>query len=509
MKNLLKHASDIISSTEKEISKNIHKHSSDVSFFGNSVRKKDGAIISIAKDKNSQFLMIMSPHKTGIITKFSGDIIGIEGLYAKKCELNSHNAAVIKEEFPWTVPTALHDTKTSIGFGDRLGNGTLAHINAIHNYDIHPVLAQQSLRELKLTGRTYHDLIDRTVFNVFESGYTGGYGADANDLKSIDEVKVALSAGITMISLNIAPKINDRAMLWSKTEIDNAFAQLPEELQTRIHDRYFNKKFTVGKTELEFDITTAKKEVIMYYEAVLRTAEVYKHLKENCGDNFDLELALDESAFPTWPESHFFIVNELKQMGVTLSSFAPHFIGSFKRCLEYTGNIDEFAEHFEKHAEIAKEFGGYKISIHDGSNKFKIYPTINKLTDGHFHLKTSGISWIEAVRSLAIKDPALFRVIYKQVIKEYEKTKKYYTSHIKLKNIPDVDKIYDENLSVSVDNEEFKQLLSISYGAVLENEILNPLLFSRLNDNLEFYHEGVRDVFVNFLEELQIPLKKK
>ena len=508
MKKLLKQVSNIIDSSEKEISENIHNHSDDISFFGNSVKKKDGAIVSIAKDKTSQFLMIMSPHKTGIITKFSGDTIGLEGLYAKKCVLNSHNAGVIKEEFPWTVPTALHDTKTSIGFGDRLGNATLAHINAISKYDIHPVLAQQSLRELKLTGRTYHDLIDKTIFNVFEGGYTGGYGADANDLQSIDEVNIALSAGITMISLNIAPKINSRAMLWSKGDIDNAFAQLPEELQKRMHDRYFNKKLSVGKTELEFDITTTKKEVIMFYEAILHTSEIYNHLKANCGDNFDLEIALDETTFPTWPESHFFIVNELKNMGVKLSSFAPHFIGSFKRCLDYSGNLNEFTEHFEKHAEIAKEFGGYKISIHDGSNKFKIYPIVNKLTKGHFHLKTSAISWIEAIRTLAVKDSALFRVIYQQIIKNYEQNEKYYkNANIKIKNIPNIDMIYNEDLSASVDNDEFKQLLSISYGSVLENEILNPLLFSRLDKNLEFYHENLRDLFVKFLEELQIPLK--
>jgi hypothetical protein len=50
--------------------------------------------------------------------------------------------------------------------------------------DVFPILAQQSMRELNLTGRTYDDVLSAAVWAVFQEGYKKGYGADGDHLKT-------------------------------------------------------------------------------------------------------------------------------------------------------------------------------------------------------------------------------------------------------------------------------------------------------------------------------------
>jgi hypothetical protein len=56
-----------------------------------------------------------------------------------------------------------------------------------------------------------------------------------------------------------------------------------------------------------------------------------------------------------------------------------------------------------------EDYGNYKVSVHSGSDKFSAYPAIGKWTAGRLHVKTAGTSWLEAVRVIAVKEPALYR----------------------------------------------------------------------------------------------------
>ena len=62
--------------------------------------------------------------------------------------------------------------------------------------DVVPVLAQQSLRELDLTGRTYADVIDAASWAVFRAGYKGLWIADGDHLKHSDDAVSALLSGM-------------------------------------------------------------------------------------------------------------------------------------------------------------------------------------------------------------------------------------------------------------------------------------------------------------------------
>ncbi len=62
------------------------------------------------------------------------------------------NLAALHALFPFTAPVPVGHHRTTFGTGDRLGLATPGHVRAIRAFDAVPVLAQQSLRELTLTG---------------------------------------------------------------------------------------------------------------------------------------------------------------------------------------------------------------------------------------------------------------------------------------------------------------------------------------------------------------------
>ncbi|HAX97542.1 MAG TPA: hypothetical protein DCY12_01240, partial [Candidatus Atribacteria bacterium] len=49
--------------------------------------------------------------------------------------------------------------KPSFGTGDRLGLVSAAHLNVLKKYEVFPIIAQQSPRELKKTGRTFQSVL--------------------------------------------------------------------------------------------------------------------------------------------------------------------------------------------------------------------------------------------------------------------------------------------------------------------------------------------------------------
>ena len=131
----------------------------------------------------------------------------VYGSAIKRCPLTNENSKVIRSLFPFTNPVSHKKHACTIGLGDRLGLASPGHLRVIKDKNIFPVLAQQSIRELTLTGRTYEDVLAAAVWAVFQEGYKSGYGADGDHLKSREEVKMALDCGFTMITLDCSEHI--------------------------------------------------------------------------------------------------------------------------------------------------------------------------------------------------------------------------------------------------------------------------------------------------------------
>jgi hypothetical protein len=81
------------------------------------------------------------------------------------------------------------------------GLSTPGHLRLIKGFKVRPVLAQQSIRELNLTGRNYPEVLADVVWAVFQEDYQVGFGADGDHLKTFEDIKMALNCGFTLLRI--------------------------------------------------------------------------------------------------------------------------------------------------------------------------------------------------------------------------------------------------------------------------------------------------------------------
>jgi hypothetical protein len=435
-----------------------------------------------------------------------------EGEYTVAVSDLTHDLAVfLREEFPFTTPQSLRGKDATIGTGDRLGLANPAHIRAVRQYDIFPVLAQQSIRELNFTKRTYPEVVDAATFAVFQEGYEDGYGFDGDHLKTLPEINMALDAGATMITLDLSEVMNAAAANWTPEQLLEAYQQIPANEVQRLEKAYLASAFTLqGGSTLSFDATELHRCCVMYLEAIDFAKEVYDLLVEKRGaGNFDFEMSIDETEAPTVPQHHLFIIRELIHHGVEVESLAPRFIGEFQKAIDYIGDLGEFERQGKVHCQMAKTYGNYKVSIHSGSDKFSAYPIIGKWTAGRLHVKTAGTSWLEAVRVIAKQEPALYREIHALALESYEDALNYYHITADFGKIAPLDSVSDDELPSYLDQLESRQLIHIIYGYVMQNQEMRRKLYDALFVHEDVHYQLIRDHIRKHVTLLGRPEKSK
>ena len=373
-------------------------------------------------------------------------------------------------------------------------------------YDIYPVLAQQSIRELNFAKRTYEDVVADTAFLVFQEGFERGYGADGDHLKTIEDIDIALKAGMPMITLDLSEVMNADAADWSEDKIDDEFEKLDSTEKNRLLSTFADKTFSIGDDSITTSLNEVKKCTVMYKSALDFAQQIDNHLKKNRGDKYDLEISIDETTTPTIPEHHLYIIKELNHRKVTVNSLAPRFIGDFQKGIDYIGDIEEFERQFIIHSEIAKANGNYKISIHSGSDKFSIYPIIGKYTDMKLHLKTAGTSWLEAVRCVVKCNPSFYRKLHKKAFDYFENATKFYHITADLTKIKNIDELDDHEIQEYLERNESRQLLHITYGGLLNDSVLRDEFFRILDDYEDIHYELIQKHIAEHIELLGIPL---
>lgn len=437
--------------------------------------------------------VIISDVKAG----FSGDIIKLNEQRYIRGELNHENAEVLRSHFAFSAPSCVLNNNSTIGLGDRLGVATPGHIKAINKFrNILPVFAQQSMRELKLTHRSYSEVLDCASFSVFREGYKRGFGADGDHLKTLDEINLAISCGYTMITLDCSDYIRNDIYFLSDEQIEENYTS-----DNDLEQRYLDKIIRIGNgIELVYSIDQLRKIELIYRGVITHSSKIFKSIFGKKGVSVDFELSVDETSEPTTPLEHYFIANELIRQGVNFASLAPHFQGEFQKGIDYIGDLKKFTEDLVFHVAIAKHFN-YKLSIHSGSDKFSVFPIIGELTRGAYHVKTSGTSWLEAIRLVAEKDPTLYREIHQFAIVKFKQAQQNYHVGADISSIPIIDNLSDEQLPELLSINDARQLLHITYGFILQEKDKNGkyLYRYRLFRVLKVYHAEYSEFLDNHI----------
>ncbi|CAG7642855.1 tagaturonate epimerase family protein [Paenibacillus allorhizosphaerae] len=416
---------------------------------------------------------------------------------AKLCPLSHENRLVLNRYFEYTVPRAFGTQIATIGLGDRLGIASPGHIRTVRGRNVRPILAQQSIRELNLTGRDYKQVVDAACYAAFQEGYKDGFGADGDHLKVEADIELALGLGFTMLTLDCSEKIDNNVEGTSAAEQEAKYAQLPESVRSHYESRYLNQTFPVAGSTIAFDRETLIKNVLIYAAAIDFMEHIYVTYIKNAEREVDFEISIDETMTPTAPESHFFVAKELYSRGLTIYSMAPRFCGEFQKGIDYIGDIAQFEKELVIHAGIADDFG-YKLSIHSGSDKFSVFPIIGKYTKGRFHVKTAGTNWLEAVRTVAKVKPSLYRSMHQYALEHFEEATAYYHVTTDLSKIAPLDQVADADLADTYMNEDnARQLIHITYGILLQakdaqgNSLFKDEFFRTLSEQEEAYAQSL------------------
>jgi tagaturonate epimerase len=445
-------------------------------------------------------LVVFGPNRCG----FSGTLIKTGGHPVRFCALDRHNANKLRRALPSTAPSRLGGEPVTIGLGDRLGLASPGHLRLVARRAAAPVLAQQSVRELNLTNRTYEDVLDSATWAVFQEGYRRPWGADGDHLKSEDWVKKAVKLGYSMITADVSDGIHKEFDGAPEKQVLGAYASLPEARRREMEGRYLSLSVTLDTGEkVSFDKTELARIVLIYLDAMDAAERLYRAgVKAGRGAaRFDFELSIDETAAPTLPAAHVFCATEMAQRKITLFSMAPRFIGEFQKGIDYIGDPKAFEKSFATHAAIARHFG-YRISVHSGSDKFTVFPVVGRETRGFYHLKTAGTNWLQALEVICEKKQDFFRELYAYSLKTFPDARKYYHITPDMKNVPPAEGLKDPAALLA--NSDTRQVLHVTYGEILRNPDLNRRIYAVLRENIEAYWKSVERHIGRHLDTLGV-----
>lgn len=468
-----------------------------LNIFHSSVVEQDGTRYVLAQDPDTldKFLLVK-----GDTSGFAGEVIQTGGTL--HCPLTPENAAVLRTRLPWlsAVPLGI---ATSAGFGDRLGIATPGHVLSVKGTGVAPIFGQQSVRENSRTGRTPQQVIDDAMWGVFQAGWRDPWGADADHLKTPDDIDAFVAAGYSFFTVDPSEHVDNDSDTDTEATLREKVDTLPWKALDSSADyltaQFVGHTFDLGALKLTFDEATLLRAASKYGRAVAYVAKMYQYLKLCAGARtFDFEISVDETDTPTSIHEHFYIALELKRLGVSWVSLAPRFVGRFEKGVDYIGDLDALDANLAGHAAVLQHIGDYKLSLHSGSDKFAVYPLAVRHAGGAVHLKTAGTSYLEALRVWAEVNPPEFRTIYNFARARYLEDRATYHVSAELSKVPPGDDVPDIGLPRVLDQFDARQVLHVTFGSVLDQ--YGTALHTMLRTHEARYHEVLKRHFDRHLE---------
>ncbi len=439
---------------------------SGIKVYEASVRRHSGATFALLREGSGEKLLYVSDE--------SPFLPGGRPLGEGYCHpLTPRTAFALRHLFPWLSPQRIPADRPSFGFGDRIGTATAGHIRSLFGTRVFPILAQQSVRENARTGRAFTDVLASAIFGVFQEGYEGGFGADADHLKCVEDAIAAADIGYSFFTCDPSEHVVDVSEISDRT-LRERFSRLP--LADVWRREYLGRPFTVaGIDDLRFTEDTLFRAAIKYQETVAFASRMYDALVEHLPEGFDFEVSVDESEAPTSPLEHLFVSRELRRQGVNFVSLAPRFAGAMEKGVDWRGDLERFRSELRTHAAIAREIGPYRLSLHSGSDKFSLYPLLAEEAAGMWHVKTAGTSYLVGLDTAAQRDPGLFREIVRFSISQFAHERASYHISADPASIPPLASLPDNELRNVIEEHDGRQVLHVTFGAVLRGPLGDKL----------------------------------
>jgi hypothetical protein len=299
--------------------------------------------------------------------------------------------------------TPLNIEKYTFGMGDRFAHQGRAQLLAVRTASregihVHPVW-NKSNREHTIIGSKPDDVRAEAEAAVAALGWEGAYHVDADHigLKTVD----AFLDASDFYTLDVADFVGKPADL---NAVDRFVASMGKYLGS-LSIPGIAQPFAVG----EGDVRAAAGKFLL---AIQEAGRIYRHIASKKGaENFVTEVSVDETDTPQTPVELFLILAMIGAEGIPAQTIAPKFTGRFNKGVDYVGDLARFEQEFDEDlcviAFAIQEFGlpaTLKLSVHSGSDKFSLYPIINRLVRKHdagLHVKTAGTTWLEEVIGLA------------------------------------------------------------------------------------------------------------
>ena len=458
---------------EMQQSDRTHQIFTELHVYPSSVTQQGELTYTLAEPKPGQRqLVILAPPASRLLEQFIGEASEDGTQTVLVGPLDSHNAAALRSQLSWLNPVTL-GLRTSAGFGDRLGVATPGHLRALREVggQIAPIPAQQSIREMTRTGRSPQQVFDDAMWGVFAEGWHSGFAADADHLKSTEDIDRCMAAGYTFYTFDPGEHVDNTADTVPLASLRQKFEALPwtalEDSPAGLLARYLTPQKVEGRI-LQFDREPLVRASVKYGRAIAHVTRLYRHLATvGSGRAWEVEVSVDETETPTTPVEHVYFATGLRRLGVQWVSLAPRYVGHFEKGVDYIGDLAAFTADFAIQAAIARTLGPYKLSLHSGSDKFSIYEIAARETRGLVHLKTAGTSYLEALRTVAQVQPDLLRDIYAFSLERYETDRASYHVSAELHRTPSPTDVRDTAVPMLLDQFDARQILHATFGSVL------------------------------------------
>ncbi|MGF1451381.1 MAG: tagaturonate epimerase family protein, partial [Opitutales bacterium] len=293
--------------------------------------------------------------------------------------------------------------KLTFGTGDRFGSEGPAQLRAVlearaAGIELVPVW-NKSHREHTIVGTEPQSVRDEADAAVAALGYTGPYYVDADHI-NLGNVEAFLGPS-DFFTIDVADAVGQAP---SDQELA-AFLEFAKPLMGTLEIPGI-----VGGVSI--DASQASAACGKFLAAMRRAGDIYRHIAESKGSTpFVVEVSIDETDTPQSPVELLLILAMLAAEKVPVQTIAPKFTGRFNKGVDYAGDFAQFEREFEADLCVlkwaVKQFAlpeSLKLSVHSGSDKFSLYPIINRMLRKHdagLHVKTAGTTWLEEVIGLA------------------------------------------------------------------------------------------------------------